>query len=98
MDLKKIWNGIRTYVLNKYVITLIVFALIFLFVGEQSLIKDVARHRKIQQAEQRLQESQEAIDRAKRQLEVLQQTDSLERFAREEYLMHEDGEDVFLVE
>lgn len=97
IDWKNIWNFMRTYLLNKYVITIIVFMLIFLFVGEQSLIKDMKRGRQIRQTERAIQEADHAIQKATRQKNALQQKDSLEKYAREQYLMHKSNEDVYLI-
>ncbi len=98
MDWKQIWLVLRKYVLNKYVLTILVFAAVFLFVGEQSLIKDMKRSRQIRQTEQELRASETAIREARHKMQILQQPDSLEKFAREQYLMHTDSEDVYLVE
>lgn len=95
---KQIWEGVRTYVLNKYIITVIVFVLIFLFAGEQSLIKDMKRSRRIHETEQEIAKSTQAIREARRKINSLHQTDSLEKFGREEYLMHQDNEDIYLVD
>jgi len=96
------WENIKLtlqkYVLNKYVLTLLIFAFIFIFVGEQSLLKDIQRSHKILQTEQDIQDAETAIDVARRQLNSLQQQDSLEKFAREHYLMHKDNEEIFLVD
>lgn len=89
---------VRKYVLNKYVLTLIVFGIIFLFVGEQSLIKGLKRSQQIRKTERQIQQAEKSIESAQRQLNSLQQTDSLEKFAREHYLMHKDNEEIFLVE
>jgi len=93
-----IWLMVKKYVLNKYVVTLIVFGLIFLFVGEQSFIKDLKRGHQIRQTEQEIEEAEQAIESAQRQIQSLQQPDSLEKFAREHYLMHKDNEEIFLLE
>jgi len=98
IDWGKILEILKIYVLNKYVLTLLIFAVIFIFVGEQSLIKDIQRSHKIRQTEQNIQQAEQAIDVAKRKISSLQQPDSLERFAREHYLMHKDNEDIFLVD
>jgi len=96
------WNNIvevlKTYVLNKYVLTLLIFGVIFLFVGQQSLLKDLKRSRQIHETEQQIQQAEEAIVFAQRQINSMQQQDSLEKFAREHYLMHRDNEDIFLIE
>ena len=43
MEQKKIWKKVRNVLINKYAITLYVFAVIFIFVGEQSWIKQISR-------------------------------------------------------
>jgi len=98
IDWKYIGHMLKKYVLNKYVLTVLIFAFIFIFVGEQSLIKDLQRSHKIHQTERKIEEAQQAIDAAERQLNSLQQMDSIEKFAREHYLMHKDGEEIFLVD
>lgn len=98
IDWSQIWTIIRKYVLNKYILTVLIFAAIFIFVGEQSLIKDMQRNRKVRQTERAIQETKQAIDKAQHQINVLNQTDSLERYGREHYLMHKDNEDIYLVE
>ncbi|MBQ0136819.1 MAG: septum formation initiator family protein [Bacteroidales bacterium] len=98
IDWSQIWMVIRKYVLNKYILTLLIFAAIFIFVGEQSLIKDMQRNRKVRQTERAIQETKQAIDKAQHQINVLNRTDSLERYGREHYLMHKDNEDIYLVE
>ncbi|GEM_PF-153541 len=97
IDWKKAWTNIRKYVLNKYVITFIAFGLIFLLAGEQSVISSIRRQRKMRAVRKELRETQEAIETARRELDNLRNTDSLERFAREKYYMHAEGEDVFYV-
>jgi len=89
---------LKTYVLNKYILTLLIFAVIFLFVGEQSLLKDLKRSQQIHETQQAIDEAEQAISSAQWQLNTLQQKDSLEKFAREHYLMHKDNEDIFLIE
>ena len=97
IDWHSVWEKTRKYVLNKYVITVIVFALIFLFVGEQSVISSIRRGRKMRAVQKELRETNAAIETARRELDNLRNTDSLERFAREKYYMHAEGEDVFYV-
>lgn len=88
----------RKYVLNKYVITLIIFGLVMLFAGEQGLIRRAHRARQIRELEQRRDHYTREIEQAKQEIETLQNTDSLEKYAREHYLMHADNEDIYLVE
>ncbi len=93
-----IWEVVRKSILNKYVLTLLVAVVIFLFVGEQSLVRDIHRGRKIRQTEEMLKKVQGDIELSQREMENLKNTDSLERFAREQYYMHADNEEVFVID
>lgn len=93
-----VWFFVRTYVLNKYVIAVLLFVGIYIFVGEQSILKSISRARQIRETEQELEITEQRIDEATRMLNSLEQTDTLEKYAREHYLMHRDDEDVFLVD
>ena len=83
---------------GKYVVTIAVFAGVMIFFGDQSLINYVKRAREIHRLEEQRDSYREGIQKARHELNVLQNTDSLERFAREQYYMHTDNEDVYLVE
>lgn len=92
--MKKCYNVL----INKYVIVIVVFASIFVFVGDHSLIQFVKRAKKIRSMEQQIEATNQDIREAEHTLRILENTDSLERFAREKYLMHTDQEDVYLVD
>ena len=98
MEEKNLWQKVRKVLINKYAITLFVFAVIFVFVGEQSMINQVSRGREIRKIRQTIEEIQTQKAKDERVLRSLEHPDSLERFARETYKMHEDGETVYLVE
>ena len=83
---------------GKYVVTIAIFAVVMLFVGDQSLVNHVKRAREIRHLEEQRDSYREGIQKARHDLDVLQNTDSLERFAREQYYMHTEKEDVYLVE
>lgn len=93
----QIWLVIRRYLLNKYVLTLVVFGLIMFFVGDQSIRVRWHKAQQIRELKGQRDTYQRAIDEAQHALQTLQVKDSLERFAREKYLMHTPNEDVFLV-
>lgn len=92
--IKKIGNML----INKYVITIAIFAVLFIFVGDHSLVQFVKRATKIRSMEQQIQQTNREIHEAENTLQMLENTDSLERFAREKYFMHTDKEDVYLVD
>lgn len=93
----KTWAVIKRYLLNKYILTLVVFGLIMFFVGDQSIRVRLRKAHQIRELETQRDIYQNAIDDAQKQLQTLSSRDSLEKFAREKYLMHQPNEDVFLV-
>ena len=93
-----LWQKIRKVLINKYAITLMVFALLFVFFGDHSLVQYLKRAKKMRALEEQLVQTQQEIEQAKSVIRVLDNVDSLERFAREQYRMHAPNEDVYIVE
>lgn len=98
MKFSEFWNVIKIRKWGKYVVTLVLFGVVFLFVGEQSVIQFVRRGREIRHLEEQRDMYREGAERARREIQALHQTDSLERYAREHYYMHTPEEDIYLVE
>jgi len=98
MTFSEFWTSIKIQKWGKYAITLIVFLVVFLFIGDQSLIQFVRRGREIRQLEQQRDMYREGAEKAQREIQTLHQPDSLERYAREQYFMHTPNEDIYLVE
>lgn len=93
---EKTKDKVRKWLTNKYVIAILVFAVVYLFVGDQSVVKRLQKRRQIHNAEQQVRAAREDTQHALHTIDVLQDTDSLERFAREQYGMHTDKEDVYV--
>lgn len=89
---------VRKVLINKYSITLYIFAVLFLFVGEQGLINQIARKREIRQIQQEIERVTAETKQSENLLRSLDNKDSLERFAREQYKMHTNEETIYLVE
>lgn len=89
---------LRKIFVNKYAITLYLFAIIYLFIGNQSLIKRLAKAREISEIKQEILLINKQTKEVENMLNSLDIKDSLERYAREHYQMHEDGEVVYLVD
>ena len=85
------------WVLNKYTITIVIFGVFFLFVGDQSLVKQVKRLRQAHSLQQQIDQSRENIATYQRELDYISNPDSLERYAREQYHMHAPNEDVYVI-
>ena len=92
-----IWEVVRRYLLNKYVLTLLVFGFVMFFVGDQSIRVRWHKAQQIRALEKQRDTYESAIEEAKHELQILQIRDSMERYAREKYLMHTSNEDVYLV-
>ncbi len=94
----RIWTVARRYVLNKYLITCIIFAFVLAFCGEHSLVKRIARQRQIHDMEQQLKTYKQQTIEYKQNINAIQdKPQELERFAREQFYMHADNEDVYVI-
>ena len=92
------WTRIKAGKWLKYVITILLFAVVFLFIGEQSVVQFVRRGKEIRELEEQRDMYRSASEKAQREIQTLNQPDSLERYAREHYFMHTPDEDIYLVE
>lgn len=83
---------------GKYLITIFVFLIIYLFVGDQSLIQFSRRRKEIKRIEQQTRTYKRDTKKAEQMIQMLDSKDSLEQYARELYFMHNENEDVYIVE
>lgn len=91
-------NYIKFRKWGKYVITLAVFLVIYLFVGDQSMVQFYRRRGEIKVYEQQTRTYRRDTKAAQRMMQMLNNKDSLERYARELYFMHEKNEDIYIVD
>lgn len=98
MNISEFWTYIRVRKWGKYVVTILLFLAIFLFIGDQSLIRSIRRHREIRQMEEQRDMYRAGTEEAQREIQLLHNKDSLERYAREHYYMHSADEEIFLIE
>ena len=85
---RQVWEFTRKYILNKYIIVLVIFGVVMAFVGNQSAVQRIRRARTIDSLRTE-RDHYGALNR--------QSITSLERFARERDLMHSEDEDVYIV-
>lgn len=95
--LKKIEN-IKLKKWGKYIITILIFGVIYIFVGDQSVVRFIQRGEEIKHLEEQRDMYLEEIEKVRREMNSLSHPDSLERFAREQYYMHNANEDIYLVD
>ena len=86
------------FIKNKFIITIIIFVVWMLFFDEYNLVSRVNNNRKIAELEQQKDIYIEEIARSKRLLlELKGDNKNLEKFAREQYLMKKENEDIYIV-
>ena len=89
---------LRRFFTNKYLITGIAFALWMLFFDRNDITLQLKRVRELK----KLQESEKAMDKqitdTKQELSLLKtDPETLEKYARERYMMKKDNEDLFII-
>lgn len=84
--------------INKYTVTLAVFAIIIVFVDDNSLIDRYKAYREKRELQKEKAQYEENIKKDKEFLEAIQSDPmALEKFAREEYKMKSEDEDVYII-
>lgn len=96
MDTQKKYDMLKHYLLNKYVIAILLFFVIMLF-SDNSIVKHIQRRHQISELEEKRDAYDAAIQDAKNDIERLQSQENLEQFAREKYFMHAPDEQVYIV-
>ena len=97
--LKEFYLRIKPYLPNKYIIALVVFALLMVFFDSNNLVKRMRYNRKAEALRREIRDYERQREETKRQLEDLRiGTEELEKIAREQYLMKKDNEEIIIVE
>ncbi|HPS11492.1 MAG TPA: septum formation initiator family protein [Paludibacteraceae bacterium] len=92
------FSRFRRLLLNKYVVTLVGFFIFLIFFDNHNLISRWETSRKINSMEKEIKFYQSEIDKNKAKMNEMQTSDeSLERYAREQYHLKKDSEDVFII-
>jgi cell division protein DivIC len=99
MKLPKIESSkIRKLIINKYTIVLAIFFIWITFFGDHSLIVRYQTKSKINEMEKELEFYKEEIKSNKRKMnELNSNAENLEKFAREQYLMKREDEDIYII-
>lgn len=84
---------------NKYVVAVIVFAFWMAFLDRNSIGLHMELSERINDLEEAKAHYESELEQNRRELEELESDpEKLEKFAREKYWMHKEGEEVFLIE
>ncbi len=95
-SLKK--KPIFKFLTNIYVIILTGFVIWMLFLDENSYLTHREFNKEIKELETWIEYHKEKIARDKRIIEKLKDSLELERYARENYLMKKENEDIYIIE
>jgi cell division protein DivIC len=94
----KLLAHIPSWLKSKYVIAFSIFAAIMLFFDKNDLFTQSARNKQLKDLQESKQYYSERIAAEHKELEQLKSNPgTLEKYAREKYLMKRDNEDLFLV-
>ena len=95
----KIFKNIPDWLKSKYSLTLLVFAVWLVFFDHNDLFVQMERTSELKQLEKGRDYYTEQIQEMKKELSELDNDPaSLEKAAREKYMMKKDNEDVFIIE
>ncbi len=95
---RKAGKAFKSVFLNKYLIVFVLFAVFVTFFDDHNLIKRWKTAQKINKLEKELEFYQEKIKDTKKQKNELESSnENLEKFAREQYLMKKENEDIFII-
>jgi len=84
---------------NKYLIAFTVFAVLLLFVDRNNMFEQLQRKQQLNELLASKKFYQGEIDKVKKNLSDLKDNPAaLEKYARENYLMKKDNEDLFIVD
>jgi cell division protein FtsB len=96
MKLPKV--NIPSYLKNKYILTLVVFGVWIVFFDQNNLWDRAKLSSRINQLKKQKHHYEVEIEQNQRKLNEIQESpESLEKFAREQYLMKKKNEDIFVV-
>ena len=91
-------NSIPAWIRNKYFISVGVFAAIMLFFDKNDIFSQMDRKHQLQELEQSKSWYADKIATERQELQQLKSNpQTLEKYAREKYLMKKDEEDLFVI-
>jgi len=83
---------------NKYVVTLLIFAIVTFFVGDSTILRRIAYDKQINQLKSEIDFYTKEKEKNLEKLNAIKTSDeSLEKYAREQYLMTKPNEELFII-
>jgi len=96
--MKKIWNKTITLLKNKYIFATLIFIVLMVFFDKNNIITQIKLHGKLNKLKEEKEFYQQGINKNKINIQELRTNpEKLEKYAREQYLMKKDSEDIYLI-
>jgi len=96
--MNQVLSNIPSWIKSKYFIALAAFAIVLLFLDKNDLFTQLERRKELRQLEKTRDFYTTQIEAEKKELESLKNNPAtIEKYAREKYLMKRDNEDLFLI-
>ena len=94
----KLLTHIPAFLKNKYLITLVIFGIVIIFLDKNDLITQLDRRQELLDLQQSKKHYTTKIAAEQKELQSLKTNPAtLEKYAREKYLMKRDNEELFLL-
>jgi len=94
----KLLTHIPAFLKNKYFITLAAFCAVILFLDKNDVLTQLERRRELRGLQQSKAWYTTQLAAERKELEALKNNPAtLEKYAREKYLMKKDGEELFII-
>jgi cell division protein FtsB len=95
----KFFTGIINIIRNKYLIALVAFALMMLFFDRNDIFVQLERRKELNDLLTSKEFYENEIEKTKKELSELENDPSaVEKYARENFFMKRDNEDIFIVD
>ena len=96
---KKIKNSkFFNIVSNLYILISVVFFIWIFFIDSNSMLVNIKLNKEINELKERKEILENQIEMDQKIISNLQNTDSLEKYAREQLYMKKDNEEIFIIE
>lgn len=94
----RLLNHIPAWLKNKYFISISAFAVILLFLDRNDILTQFSRQKELNELQKSKRYYTTQIDAERKELEALKNNPAtLEKYAREKYLMKRDNEELFII-
>ena len=94
----KIFKGFFVFIKNKYIITIVFFLVWMIFFDMKDWALISSRKDKLKELQKSEQHLTQKIAETRKELDLLKTSaETIEKYAREKYLMKKDNEDLYIV-